>query len=167
MIGSVINLSDELQGVKDSILVLDEKVDDLQSNTAKQMEKMEISISKLAESSMNAINKLTDAIVEIRLILAKQYIEKEDLKAVETNLVNKIENNNSSRKADIKTLQTAIITNKKELDDKIIKNKEDTDIKFNVIKNNDSISISQVIKSILALGLSAGFGFLFSKLIGS
>jgi len=167
LIGSVINLSDELQGVKDSILVLDEKVDDLQSNTAKQMEKMEISISKLAESSMNAINKLTDAIVEIRLILAKQYIEKEDLKAVETNLVNKIENNNSSRKADIKTLQTAIITNKKELDDKIIKNKEDTDIKFNVIKNNDSISISQVIKSILALGLSAGFGFLFSKLIGS
>ncbi len=146
------SLGEEFQDLKSSIQTLDKKVDDLQKNTGKQMEKMESSISKLADSSAQAINKLTETITNIQLLLAKDYICKEDLDKIELELKNDIYNievsltekiniNNTNRKNEIKELNS----------------------KITEIKNNSNINVVEVIRNIIYAILISGGTYLFTR----
>lgn len=145
-------MGEEFQDLKSSIQTLDKKVDDLQKNTGKQMEKMESSISKLADSSAQAINKLTETITNIQLLLAKDYICKEELDKIELELKNDIYNIEVSLTEKINTNNTNRKNETKELNSKITE-----------IKNNSNINVVEVIRNIIYAILISGGTYLFTR----
>jgi len=144
----VINL-DQIEDLKDDIHHLDQKIDKFADSTDKRFEKVDENMTRSSEITANAISKMADAIIEIKVLLIKDYVEKSDLKEMEKNITDKMDINNTNRKSDVKQLELKIIENKKDIEMKVNKNKEDADVKFEIIKNKDSVSVSKIIKGIL------------------
>jgi hypothetical protein len=150
--------NEQINGIKDDIKHLDSKMDRMEDTTNKRLEKMEENMNKFAETVGNAITKLTEAMTDVKLSLAKEYVEKQDLDKldkkinnvaisieeeidkVEINLTEKININNNNRKQD----------------------NEKTNARIDCMEKNNAINISTVVKYFLALGIGTGFGYLFS-----
>ena len=143
----------DIQELKDDIKNLDKKLDKNEENMNKRLEKNEENMNKFMEVTSNAINKMADVITDIKCSMAKDYAEKSDLKEIEKNINDRIENNNTNRKNDIKQLEFLIIDNKK-----------DSDSKIEALKNNDSISISQTVKYAFITILGTGIGLGIAQL---
>jgi predicted RNase H-like nuclease (RuvC/YqgF family) len=143
--------ADDLQELKDDIKNLDRNVN-------KKLEKHEENLNKFMEMTSTAINKMAEAIFELKISMAKEYVEKQDLEKldkkinnvatsieeeidkVEINLTEKININNNNRKQD----------------------NEKTNARIDCIEKSNVITISTVVKYFLALGIGTSFGYLFS-----
>lgn len=101
-------MENEYQGIKDDIKHLDSKMDKLEDTTNKRLEKIEENMNKFTETISGAICRLTESMNDMRLVLVKDYVGKEDLEKIEVNLTEKINDVNKHRKQDIKEIKDEI-----------------------------------------------------------
>jgi len=134
-----------MQELKNDIKSLDKKLDKNEENMNKRLEKNEENMNRFMEKTSVAINKMSDVIVEIKLAMVREYIEKEELEKVETNLNKKIDINNDNRKQDIKN----------------------TNIRVDGLERDNSLKIPDIIRKILYLALGGGVALLGTKVFGS
>jgi hypothetical protein len=137
--------ADDMQELKNDIKSLDKKLDKNEENMNKRLEKNEENMNRFMEKTSVAINKMSDVIVEIKLAMVREYIEKEELEKVETNLNKKIDINNDNRKQDIKN----------------------TNIRVDGLERDNSLKIPDIIRKILYLALGGGVALLGTKIFGS
>jgi hypothetical protein len=102
-------------------------------------------MNKFMEVVGASISKLTEAMTEMKLAIVKDYIEKEELEKVETNLNKKIDINNDNRKQDIRN----------------------TNIRVDGLERDNSLKIPDIIRKILYLALGGGVALLGTKIFGS
>ena len=133
-----------MQELKNDIKSLDKKLDKNEENMNKRLEKNEENMNRFMEKTSVAINKMSDVIVEIKLAMVREYIEKEELEKVETNLNKKIDINNDNRKQDIKN----------------------TNIRVDGLERDNSLKIPDIIRKILYLALGGGVALLGTKIFG-
>jgi len=136
--------ADDMQELKNDIKSLDKKLDKNEENMNKRLEKNEENMNRFMEKTSVAINKMSDVIVEIKLAMVREYIEKEELEKVETNLNKKIDINNDNRKQDIKN----------------------TNIRVDGLERDNSLKIPDIIRKILYLALGGGVALLGTKIFG-
>jgi len=133
--------ANDLQELKDDIKCLDQKLDKNEVNMNKRLEKNEENMNKFMETTVNAINKLSDAIMEMKLVMIKDYVEKEDLEKLDTRLNEKIEENNNNRK----------------------KYEEKINIRIDMIEKDNSIKFNEILRYIFFICISSGVTYLITR----
>jgi hypothetical protein len=136
---------DDILELKQDIKCLDKKLDKNEENMNKRLEKNEDNMNKFMEVVGASISKLTEAMTEMKLAMVKDYIEKEELEKVETNLNKKIDINNDNRKQDIRN----------------------TNIRVDGLERDNSLKIPDIIRKIIYLALGGGVALLGTKVFGS
>lgn len=133
--------NNDILELKEDIKNLDKKLDKNEENMNKRFEKNEENINKFMSTTGEAINKISETIMDFKVILAKEYVEKEDLEKVETKLNDKIDQNNTSRKKDIK----------------------ETNERVDKMEKSGSVSFNDILRYIFFIAVSSGATYLFVK----
>lgn len=133
--------SNDILELKEDIRNLDKKLDKNEESMNKRLEKNEENMNKFMDVTSGAINKLTETMSDLKLIMIKDYVEKQDLEKVEINLIDKIEQNNINRKKDIK----------------------ETNDRVDCIEKSGSVSFNDILRYIFFIAVSSGATYLFVK----
>ena len=133
--------NNDILELKEDIKNLDKKLDKNEANMNKRLEKNEENMNKFMDVTSGAINKLTETMTDLKLIMIKDYVEKSDLEKTEINLFEKIDQNNTSRKKDIK----------------------ETNERVDKIEKSGSVSFNDILRYIFFIAVSSGVTYLFVK----